>query len=289
MCGICRCRVAGAAARSSAGRRETGRTRALRSRVTARSPSATGHSNARRRPATRRGHRPTSRNRIAGRLPGRRAQADQGRRPDRDRRAPTHRARRPVARPSSASRAGREVSERRPRHRGEPTSATPSPARRGQSGWAWRTARRWTPWRRAIARMDSPSSRWSRRIRSNCSTLDNSHSRMLRTFDSQRAYGAVMGPGGGASSEHHFTLRGGARSERHSHPAYEMSLTLDEERPGVGRGTRRAWLCRPRGGRKPRFDHATGPWFSWTSPPEQVPPADIARVDRDQLPGHSQR
>lgn len=28
-------------------------------------------------------------------------------------------------------------------------------------------------------------------------------------------------------------------------PAYEMSLTLEEDRPGVGRGTLRAWLCRP--------------------------------------------
>ena len=39
---------------------------------------------------------------------------------------------------------------------------------------AWRTARRCTLCRRASSRIDTPSSRCSRRIRSNCSTLDNS-------------------------------------------------------------------------------------------------------------------
>ena len=105
---------------------------------------------------------------------------------------------------------------------------------------AWRTARRCTLCRRASSRIDTPSSRCSRRIRSNCSTLDNS---FLRRFGwprkTNRAYGA-MGSGVGPVLMIKLA-ESGASSGDHAHRHAQALLPLRRRRrwsqpgaPGTG-------------------------------------------------------
>ena len=89
---------------------------------------------------------------------------------------------------------------------------------------AWRTVRRWTSWRRARARTDSPSSRWSLRIRSNSSTLDNPFS-PLRNLRQSRAWGAG-GSGVGPDQIDHCCPRWG--QFRVSYPASSTTDRLND-------------------------------------------------------------